>query len=428
MADQPILTAEEQEKLDVINAALRNEVTCDQAAKMLHVSSRQIKRLKKAVQVYGAEAVIHKLKGKQSNHHIDKSLKTKALSLIHQKYTDFKPGFACEKLEEVHNIALSDETVRLWMIEENLWRAHKQKKAGEYHSWRPRKEYFGELEQFDGSYHLWFEDRYVDENGFPIEVCLLASIDDATGIITKASFAPNEGVVAVFSFWKAYILKWGKPVNIYLDRFSTYKINHKAAVDNSELVTQFGRVMQQLGIGLIFANSPQAKGRIERLFQTLQDRLVKELRLACINSPDDGNRFLEEVFLPKFNSRFSVEPTKGGNLHKQLSGVDRTNFDGTFAVKAIRKVNNDFTIHFKNRWYQLAEIQTVTVRAKEAIIVEEWLNESLHFSLREHYLNYTILPQRPARAKINPLILTGHKLNWKPPANHPWKRSYKLKY
>jgi len=139
---------------------------------------------------------------------------------------------------------------------------------------------------------------------------LLAAIDDAKGKITKAVFAANEGVVAVFTFWKEYAQEHGKPLGIYLDKFSTYKINHKAAVDNADLMTQFQRVMRTIGTELITAHSPEAKGRIERLFQTLQDRLVKEMRLANINTPKEGNRFLKEVFIPKFNEKFSVEPAK----------------------------------------------------------------------------------------------------------------------
>lgn len=184
-------------------------------------------------------------------------------------------GKITKKLAENHSIIISYGTTRLWMIEEKLWTPRKQKQTT-YRAWQPRKEYFGELQQFDGSYHYWFEDRLVDLNGDPLEVCLLASIDDATGKITKAAFLANEGVVAVFTFWQEYVGSLGKPLAIYLDKFSTYKINHKAATDNKDLLTQFQRAMRGLRVEIIPANSPQAKGRVERLFKTLQDRLVKE--------------------------------------------------------------------------------------------------------------------------------------------------------
>lgn len=313
------------------------------------------------------------------------------------------------------------------MTKEGLWKPRKQKQSN-YRSWRPRKDYYGELQQFDGSYHHWFEKRYVDKENNPIEVCLLASIDDASGKITKAVFALNEGVEAVFTFWKEYIQEQGKPLAIYLDKFSTYKINHKAAVDNKELMTQFQRAMQALGIQLITAHSPEAKGRVERLFGTLQDRLVKELRLAGVNTPKEGNVFLKEVFLPKFNNRFAVFPRKEGDVHKSLSGIDKKNINRIFSVQSKRRVNNDFTVRFKNKWYQLTELQPVTIRARDKILVEEWLDETVHFFLREKYLNFVVLQERPKKAKSNPTILTNHKLNWKPPPDHPWKRAFKTRY
>lgn len=419
-------TSEEQYKFNVITKVLKKEIKPGLAAKLLGISTRQVRRLKISVREYGVSATVHKLKGKPGNHHIDLMVKKKALTAIKATYSDFKPTFATEKLKENHSIRVSYGTTRLWMIEEGLWKPRKQK-AINYKSWRPRKDYFGEMQQFDGSYHLWFEDRLLDENGALLEVCLLASVDDATGKISKATFAANEGVIAVFTFWKEYILQHGKPLSIYLDKFSTYKINHKAAVDNSDLVTQFQRAMQALGIQLITAHSPEAKGRVERLFQTLQDRLVKEMRLANINTPTQANIFLENVFLPAFNNKFSVITTKEGDVHKPLSETDRNNLVSIFSIQSTRRVNNDFTIQFKNNWYQLAEIQPTTVRPKEVITVEERLDGTIHFSLQNFYLNYTVLPEKPKKINKQPIILTRHKLNWKPPANHPWRQYGKIK-
>jgi hypothetical protein len=253
----------------------------------------------------------------------------------------------------------------------------------------------------------------------------LASIDDATGKITKAKFAANEGIHAVFTFWKEYVISIGKALAIYLDKFSTYKINHKAAVDNQELITQFQRATKQIGIKLITAHSAQAKGRIERLFLTLQDRLIKEMRLAKINTPEEGNKFLQEVFLPKFNAKFAVVPAKKGDVHRKLLAQDKKNINRIFSVQSERTVRNDFTIQFKNFWYQLTEVQPVTIRPKEKLLVEEWLNGTIHFSFREKYLTYIVLPEKPKKVKINPPLITTHKLNWKPPPDHPWKLTFK---
>src|SRR3990167_674096 len=316
------LTAKEQEKFSVLNTLIKGEITNAQATTMLRLSLRQVKRLKKKMKEKGINAVIHQLKGRGGNNHIDLSIKEKALNLVKEKYPDFSPTFASEKLAEHQGLTVNSQTLRKWMIQVGLWKIHQQRKV-EYHSWRQRKDYFGELQQFDGSYHLWFEQRLLDEYGNPVEVCLLASIDDATGQITHAKFDFNEGVVAVFNFWMEYVLILGKPLGIYLDKFSTYKINHKAAVDNSELMTQFQATMKILGIEVINANSPEAKGRVERLFGTLQDRLVKELRLTGINTIKDSNRFLKEVFISKFNAKFSVIPQKQGNVHRKLTTKEK---------------------------------------------------------------------------------------------------------
>jgi len=426
MADNTTLTDNEQVKLDIINAVLIKKIKTGQAARILGITSRQVQRLKKEVKREGAQGVVHKLKGKISNNHIDPSVKEKVLQKIRTRYYDFKPGFATEKLKEEYDdrnqlIIPTSQTVRMWMNESGLWKTHKQKKA-EYRSWRPRKEYYGELEQFDGSYHYWFENRYKDKSSGLIEVCLLLSVDDATGKITHAEFADNEGVVAVFTFWKSYVTINGKPIAVYLDRYSTYKINHKSAVDNYDLMTQFERAMKDIAIHLITAHSAQAKGRIERLFGTLQDRLVKEMRLAGINTPMEGNQFLKEIFIPKFNNQFSVVPAQTGDTHRSLTSDDKKNFNRTFSIQSKRKVNNDFTIQFKNNWYQLKEVQPTTVRPRETVLIEEWLDGTIHITLKGFELVSMLLPERPKKIKANPVILTTHELNWEPPADHPWRR------
>lgn len=421
MSDLQNLNEKEQCRYDVISLALEKKIENKQAAKMLGLSTRQIRRLKSTMVTYGKGSVVHGLKGKRSNNRTQEPIRQVALQYIKEKYLDFKPTFANEKLQENHKIFVSSETIRLWMIKEGLWTARKQKDLL-YRSWRPRKEYYGEMQQFDGSYHDWFEGRFRDLVGNIIETCLLLSVDDATGKITTAVFADNEGVEAVFNFWLIYLTVNGKPITIYLDSYSTYKINHKSAVDNFELMTQFERATKDLGVRLITAHSPQAKGRIERLFETLQDRLIKEMRLAGINNPEDANKFLKEVFIPKYNQKFSVIPQRSGNVHRPLTKIDKKNINRIFSVQSNRKVNNDFTIQFKNNWYQLKEIQLTTVRPRETVVMEEWLDGSLKISLRGYSLDYFLLPERPKRMKTNPVILTTHKLNWIPPKDHPWRR------
>ena len=416
----PSFTPKEQEKARILNAVIAGTITNHQAAKQLRLSVRQIQRAKARCRIEGSSGVIHKLKGGVGNHHVDLSIKTAALVLIKERYEDFKPTFATEKLAENHAIAVSAETTRLWMMEAGLWKSRKQR-ISSYHAWRPRKEYFGELEQFDGSYHRWFENRYMSAVGESREVCLLAAIDDATGIVTKAQFAANEGVVAVFTFWKHYCQTHGKPVAIYLDRFSTYKINHKLAVDNQDLMTQFQRATHGLDIQLITAHSAEAKGRVERLFLTLQDRLVKEMRLANVNTPEEGNIFLRDIFLPAFNTKFAVTPAKTGDLHKPLLPKEHTALHHIFSQKESRCIHQDFTIQFHMHWYQLEEVQLLTVQAGETVVIETWLDETIHILLREKELSWFLLPGKPKRQTKQPLILTTHRLQYKPPANHPWR-------
>ena len=272
----------------------------------------------------------------------------------------------------------------------------------------------GELVQFDGSYHDWFETGE--------EACLLAAADDATSDVS-AIFEDNEGVCSVFRFWWRYILTNGLPVAIYLDKFSTYKVNHKSAVDNAEMLTQFERAMGELGIRVICANSPEAKGRIERLFGTLQDRLVKELRLRGIKNRDDANRYLAEEYLSDHIKRFSVTPRQEGDAHRSLTDELRKRLPSIFSIQSERRVNNDYTIQFKSRWFQLAATQDTTVYKGDIVTIEERLDGTMHIRLRDIYLTYTELPERPKRIKMTVTALTTEKPRWRPPANHPWKKA-----
>lgn len=414
------LTPAEQEKALILQKAMDGKITNDQAAKQLKLSIRQVQRAKAALRQTGIAGIVHGLKGKPGNHRISAEIKEDSLALIKEKYSDFKPSFATEKLAQNHNITLSYGTTRLWMIEEGLWKVKRHKQIT-YRAFRERLDYFGEMEQFDGSYHLWFEDRLKDELGNPVEVCLLASVDDATGQITKAVFALNEGVEAVFTFWEEYVKEVGKPLKVYLDKFSTYKVNHKSAVDNSELLTQFQAAMRLLNIELIPAHSPEAKGRIERLFQTLQDRLVKEMRLADVCTIEGGNQFLDKVFIPQFNAKFGVMSKKDGDVHRNLSKEERLALPHIFSVKSVRVVNNDFTIQFKNHFYQLQEIQPTTIRPQDKVTVEEHLDGTIHLEFHQKYLNYFILPEKPKKM-AQPVILTTHPLNYRPPLDHPWRQ------
>jgi len=414
------MTQKELSRYEVIKRLIQKEINGTEASKQLSLSTRQTRRLKANVEKYGVKGIVHRNRGRESNRKISEEKVNEIKKIIGENYRDFGPLFASEKLGENHQIKIGKEKLRQLMIEWKFWRPKPRKKNKEYRSWRQRKEYYGEMEQFDGSYHEWLEDRAP-------ACCLLASIDDAMGKITGLRFVHDEGVIPVFTFWKNYLQREGKPLKIYLDRLSTYKNTHKSVFDDPNVLTQFQRAMKDLDIELISAYSPQAKGRVERLFGTLQDRLVKELRLAKISDIEKANRFLEKVFIPKFNAKFSVLPQKKGNLHRSLNRFEKAHLDKILSVQNTRIVNNDFTIRFKGKWFQLSETQPTLVLRKDKVQIEERIDGSTFISLRNKYLNYTVLPARPEKIKIKVAALTRTKSTWKPPANHPWRKPFIVK-
>ena len=407
------MTNKESQRHAIITKLIANKINGTQAAKQLKLSIRQTKRLKACVIKDGIKGTIHKLRGKAGNNKLPEGTLEKAKKYIEENYSDFGPTFAQEKLKDDHQLKIGISTVRKLMIEEKFFIPRPKKKSSEYRAWRERKECFGEMGQFDGSYHAWLEDR-ADE------CCLLANIDDATGKVTL-KFDTNESIPCVFEFWKEYVKTKGKPVAIYLDKYSTYKINHKSAVDNKDALTQFQRAMETLGINVITAHSPQAKGRVERLNETLQDRLVKELRLRKIDNMEDANVFLKE-YEKIFDNKFGVKARKKGDLHVPLTKKELENLDAIFSVHSKRLVRNDYTIQFKKQWVQLAQLQPTGVLRKDNVLIEERLDGSLHISLRGKYLNFEILPNRPEKTKVLLPMLTSVKSDWKPPVNHPWRR------
>lgn len=414
------MTSKEVKRYEIIKDLIAKKIDGTEASKLLFLSVRQIKRLKLTVGKIGIQGIIHGNRGKTSHHKTEENILVRTIKLLHEKYHDFNPLLAQEHLRDDHKIKFSKETVRRIMISEKLW--HSKKVRGtKKHFWRERKNSYGEMEQFDGSYHDWFEHRNSGIVG--IEQCLLVAVDDATGAITGACFEDNEGVEAVFRFWKGYFETNGQPVSIYLDRFSTYKVNHKNAVDNKDFMTQFERAMNQLGIRVIHANSPQAKGRVEKMNGTLQRRLVKELRLNTINTIPDANKFLKDKFIPKFNLQFAVIPKKENDLHQKLNDKKISELNKILSVQNERIVNNDYTVQFKNSYYQLNDTQPTTVYKKDRVMIEEHLSGEIKISLRNHYLNYFRLPERPKK-QLNvtlPAITIKKQSGWIPPENHPWK-------
>jgi len=386
--DKTFLTMSKREisRYDIINRLIREEINGTEASCLIGLSVRQIKRLKSAVLTGGPKNLIHGNRGKENNRRIPEKERKKIVKLLHEKYYDFWPTHASEKLDLVHNMRHDPKTIRSIMIKEGLWKPRKTK-SKEHREWRQRRVFYGEMQQFDGSYHRWLEDRIENKQ------CLLLAVDDATGRITYAKFDKNEGLFPVFGFWREYLEKNGKPMNIYTDRFSTYKMTQETALNNHDTKTQFQRAMAELNIEPIFAHSPEAKGRVETMFGTLQNRLIKEMRLKKIKTVKQANIYLKEEFILWYNHKYSVEPRGSGNLHKELSDKDKKEIDNILSRQENRIIQNDFTISFKTKWFQLLKEQLVTVQKKDKVIIEERLDGSIKIRLRGKYLNYKIVPK-----------------------------------
>ena len=410
------LTTQERERYDIVQSCINGTLTNAEAAARLHLKIRQVQKLKRAVEKHGERGVVHGNRSRVPWNATPTSTKKSIVTFLKKKdHRDFGPTFAMEQLKKQKSIVLSRETVRAVMLGNDLWKSKQRTGPALHRQWRERKPMYGELVQFDGSYHDWFETGE--------EACLLGAIDDATGIVPKAIFDDNEGVLPVFRFWWRYVEEHGCPMAVYLDKFSTYKINHKNAIDNEELMTQFMRAMDELDIRVINANSPEAKGRVERLFGTLQDRMVKEMRIANIKDETRANAFLDKEYLPDHNKRFSVLAREKGDAHRPLTDEMRKRLPSIFSVQSKRVVTNDFTLRFKNQWCQLAATQPIAVYRGDTVTIEERLDGTMHVRLKGTYLSFSLINKLEHAARPRVTALTREKPRWKPPADHPWRRS-----
>lgn len=380
-----------------------------EAAKILDLSIRQVKRKIKAFRRFGAVSLIHKSRGKPGNHRINEDNVETALGLVRKNYSDFGPTFASEKLLEIHRINIKPETLRLKMIKEGLWK-EKVKKVN-HHYLRQRKESLGEMVQVDGSPHYWFEDR----GG---KCTLLAFIDDATSQILHLEFTISESTKTLMQTTKKYLENFGRPVSLYSDRGGVYKVNiHN---QENEKMTQYKRALDEVGVKLIWARSPQAKGRVERLFETLQDRLVKELRLQGIGNINMANEFLASGYVEKHNDKFAVEAKSKTDLHRPLVGY---NLEQIFCLKEERNINCDMTIRYKNNWFQFEKKQPTLIFPKNTVEVWESLNGGITFHIREYELSVKRLEEKPV--KIKEIKEVKEKIIWIPPVSHPWRNNQK---
>jgi transposase len=314
-------------------------LTQRKAAEMLSLSVRQVERLHRCYKEHGPAGLVSKKRGRPSNRRISEKLKEQTLDLVRSLYPDFGPTLANEKLGKLHQIAVSTEALRLWMIEEGIWTPRHRRQA-RIHQPRPRRECFGELVQIDGSDHNWFEDRGD-------RCVLLVFIDDATGRFMALRFCLSETTFNYFLCARNYLKRYGKPVAFYSDKASIFRVNHKGA-KGGDGYTQFGRAMNDLNIDIICANSAPAKGRVERANKTLQDRLVKELRLRNIGTIEQANEYLP-IFMEEHNKRFARQPRSAHDAHRPILPDD--NLDDIFTWQEARKVSRSLTLSYKRQIY-----------------------------------------------------------------------------
>jgi transposase len=459
--DRISMSQAERDVLTIMHQVRAGTLRQSQAARLLRLSVRQVRRIQRRLEAEGDQAVVHRLRGQPSNHRIDPVYRQKILRLYRRDYPDFGPTFASEKLAE-QGLRVSPETLRQWLLAEGLWQPQRQRDP--HRRRRPRRQCFGELVQMDTSIHDWTEGR-----GEPM--VLVNMIDDATSRVLSG-FYEGETVEAHFDLLGRWIQRYGRPVALYTDRDSIFESQSKGRGDPNGL-TQFGRALQELGIDLILARSPQAKGRVERFFETAQDRWVKELRLAKVTTRRQANELVDRRLVPEFNRRFAVAPAQAVDAHRPL-GLDH-HLAAILSVQCQRVIQNDYTMRFQNRLYQVGKPVYPGLRGGR-VIIELRLDGTMAVRFGGRYLKYhEVVPGaaaggsaprppefsastadareeetgrapggrarpggvqpadgRSGRTPAEPYPPDGatedsQKGPWRPAADHPWRRSFKSK-
>ncbi len=394
---QFIMNDKEREQLKVFQLIQANFITRQEAAMRLGITKRWLRKKYKRFLQIGDEGVVHKSRGRSSNRAWRYSDQELLIKQMKGDWHDFGPKFASEKLKEQFNISVSRETVRSVLIKEKLW--YPGKEGARHRKRRVRKYMKGEMIQFDGSPHLWFEDRGA-------KCTLLVAVDDATSEIMVLYFVESESLISVMNAMKKYFLSHGRPISLYVDYGSVFKVNTNNK--ENDKVTQFERMMMEADVRIIHARSPQAKGRVERMNRTLQDRLVKEMRLAKISSIEEANDFLiSQDYIAKFNSTFSVKAAKQENIHRGIENIDLNNL---FCIKAVRTVANDYTVSYQRRILQIENRQSTRVRPKDKVIIHQHLDGTLSVHTRKTTLRFTEIGLKP-KQKISAIDYVNQEKN-----------------
>ena len=403
------LTKKEVERLGVIRRVMKRELRQKAAAQMLGLSTRQVRNLVRKVEHEGARGLAHGNRGKPSPKRMDPELVDRIVGLVKTRYKGFKPKFAAEKLSKKEKIRVSDEKMRRIMIEAKLW--HVRRHQTEVHPWREPKAHFGEMVQMDGSHHDWLERRGP-------KMVLMGMVDDARNRF-YGRFYDYEGVYPAMNVLEGWIRRYGLPQSLYVDKHSTYKTVRHPSEDEllkgEEASTQFERAAEELGISVIHAHSPQAKGRIERAFATLQDRLVKELRLAGVSTLEEANRFLMS-YLPGFNEQFEREAREPGDLHRPLPRS--TKLEDIFCLKTLRTILDGYIIRWKGRRFVLEEPKRRMLGKPAWVMLHFDGRMVIRFEGKD--LGFREIAERPKRMPVAPVVRPKPP-KYTPPPTHPWR-------
>ena len=405
-----LMSKKERPRLGIMKQVKAKLMSLVVAAQLLGLSYRQAKRVWHRYQDQGDAGLVHRGRGRCGNGGKAGKLRARVLARYQERYPDFGPTLAAEHLSR-EGLRVDHETLRRWLLAKGWWTL--RRRGQKHRQWRERKACFGELVQMDGSHHDWFEGRRA-------KAVLMVMIDDATNCC-YAQFFEEETTRAAYDTFEGYARRHKLPLGLYVDRDSIYRTERELSVAEQlageKPLTQFGRAMKQLGVKIELAYSPQAKGRVERRNGLLQDRLVKELRLAGISELETANRFLEATFLPEINRRFWVQPAQGADAHRPVP----RDLAEVLSWEEARVVQRDWTVAWEGRWFQIESGHEGLGLVGRSVIVRELRNGAMQLMWKQQKLRYRELAQRPARAApAKPL--PKDKAQTKPEAGHPWRQ------
>jgi len=414
------MSQRERDRLQVLHEVQKGHLTQKAAGLQMGLTDRWVRKLLGRLRAEGDRGVVHRSRGRPSNRKLPEAWRGRAVARVQAAYRDFGPTLAGEYLAQHDGITVSKETLRQWLLAAGVWKA-RPRRVKEVHTWRPRRACRGELVQWDTSEHAWLEGRGP-------EPYLIIMIDDATNRL-HARFVPHDSTAENLWMLKTYLERWGRPLAFYTDKASLFRVNRPANQDEQlagqEPRTQIGRALAELGIAWIPAHSPQAKGRVERCFGTLQDRLVKGLRLAGAGTLAQANAYLEREFLPAWEGRFTVAPANPTDAHRPLGREH--DLAAILSVVEERVVTNDYTLRYQGKNYQIAQADVGGGLRGAKVQVEKRLDGTVAVRFRGRYLAVSVCVPPSSPPPGRPRVVTSKKAPPSHPRSRGWMEGFSLK-